>query len=377
VALYLAKGQRELGCNAKIWCLDNAEDIHWASETSGLPTNCIEGFALFGPRMLWFSPQMERVAASPKGRIFDIVHQHGLWTGVSRATNVLRKKQGIPSVVAPHGSLNQWALNLSRWKKRIALVAYEDWNLHNATCLHATAETEAADFRKFGLTNPIAVIPNGISEKWFHTKGNGDRFRNQYAIPAEFRILFFLSRITPKKGLLMLIEAIKAIKADFADWLLVIAGIDEFGHKAEVEARIEKLDLKNKIKIIGPLFDQIKSDAFAAADLFILPSYSEGAPIVILDCLAAGVPVITTKASPWEELNIYDCGWWVDINTDAICNALRHAVNLSQKQLVDMGQRGRKLVASKYTWAKLAQKTIELYCWLFGWRERPEFVLLD
>jgi glycosyltransferase involved in cell wall biosynthesis len=376
VAWNLAKEQSNLGSNVKIWSVDNTGDICWAMERSGLPENTIRQFQLLGPHMLWFSPQMELTASSPEGGNFDVVHQHGIWTGVSRATSKLCKTHKIPSVIAPHGSLSSWTLNLSRWKKRLALAAYEGQNLHGASCLHATAETEITDFRDFGLRNPIALINNGVAERSSHTAGDGNRFRSQHGIPAGRRILLFLSRITPKKGLPMLIEAIVNMKQEFADWMLVIAGTDEFSHKTTIETLIELWGLKDAITMVGPLYDQAKSDAFDAAELFVLPSHSEGAPIVILESLLAGVPVITTKASPWAELNTHGCGWWVDISTDSICGALRHAAGLSPDQLISMGKQGEKLVISKYIWMKQAQKTITLYEWLLGLRDMPDFVLV-
>jgi glycosyltransferase involved in cell wall biosynthesis len=309
--------------------------------------------------------------------MFDILHQHGIWTGISRASLIFSQKNKIPVIIAPHGSLNQWALNNSRWKKKIALAVYERDNLNFASCLHATSENEIADFRNFGLTNPIAYIENGIQEKYLSVEGDSERFRAQNAIASDMRILFFLSRISPKKGLLMLVEAINTIQNYFGAWQLIIAGIDEFNHKKDVESLINKLNLEDRIKIIGPLFDQAKADAFAAAELFILPSYSEGSPMVVLDSLAAGVPVITTKASTWSELTEYNCGWWTDISTPSIAIALRDAVTMSVEDLQQMGKQGKKLIAAKYTWTQLAQKSIRLYDWLLGRGNKPDFVVLD
>lgn len=95
----------------------------------------------------------------------------------------------------------------------------------------------------------------------------------------------------------MLLRVINIIIEDFSDWILIIIGPDEFGHKSEVESLVDGLGLKDKVIFINPVFNQLKRGAFSAADLFILLSYSEGAPMVILDSLATGVPVITTKAS--------------------------------------------------------------------------------
>ena len=333
-------------------------------------------FPYFGPPRLGFSLAMLSTAKS-FGEDFDVVHQHGIWTACSHVSNVLRKAHGAQIVIAPHGSLQQWALRRSLWKKRLSLLAYERENLRRAACLHATAEAEIADFRDYGLLNPIAIIPNGISETWLGSQGEGERFRGQYSIPPNRRILFFLSRITPKKGLPLLLEAINRMGSEFAGWLLIIAGTDEFGHLQEVESLVAKLRLSDLVKFTGPLFDQTKRDAFAASDVFILPSYSEGAPMVVLDSLAAGVPVITTKGTPWRSLLDWNAGWWIDPSVEAIVEALRNMLSLSESQVKIMGQNGLELVRSQYLWKDQAQKTLDLYDWLLGRQTRPDFVTTD
>ena len=374
VALNLAKEQQQLGCFTQVWCLDTSIDVQWASEISGVLRKNIRKFSYVGPKYLGYSPTMERFAAGSDGKQFDVIHQHNIWTGISRVTYKLSKNHDIPSIIAAHGALESWALKQSRWKKQIVGYLYEYRNLNNAACLHATSEAEVTDFRNFNLLNPIAVIQNGVSNEYLNSVGNADNFRNHFKINHNKRILLFMSRITPKKGLFMLLNAINMIIKDFNDWILVIVGPDELGYKSEVEALVKELSMKDIVKFVNPVFNQMKRDAFSAADLFVLPSYSEGAPIVILDSLAAGVPVITTKASPWEDLLTYRCGWWVDISVNGICEALKHSINLSKENLEEMGKRGKELIASKYTWSNLAQMTIDLYSWLLRRTEKPLFV---
>lgn len=377
VALNLAKEQLARGACSQVWCLDIPEDIRWAIETSGLPQESIRSFPSAGPDFLGYSPAMERFAAGSGGQKFSIVHQHGIWTGISRVANILRRKHRISTIVAPHGSLESWALRRSRWKKKIVGAIYESKNLDQAACLHATSEREVTDFRNFGLSNPIAVIENGISIEWLNSTGEAKRFRDYFHLSPEKRILLFMARITPKKGLLMLLDAINILGKDFDDWQLVIVGPDEFGHKSTVEGFVNKMNIQHKVRFIEPVFNQTKRDAFSASELFVLPSYSEGAPMVILDSLAAGVPAIVTKASPWGELSAHECGWWVDISVRGIHEALGHAVKMQSAELREMGQRGRILIASKYTWPVLAAKTMELYSWLLEQGDAPEFVYLN
>ena len=377
ISVNLAKAQYLLGNDTNIWCLEGKNDIEWASAIHNFPQERIKGFNLFGPQKLYFSPQLIRHTNNLDPSEFEIVHQHGIWTGSSSATRIFSKTKQIPTIIAPHGSLSEWSLNVSSWKKKLALSAFERENLNLASCLHATSENEISDFRNFGLKNPIAYIENGIQEEKLSIVGNAQKFRQKHNIDPEKRILLYMSRITPKKGLLMLIEAIKDIESDFKDWILVIVGNDEFNHKKDVENLIKQCKLENYIKFVSPLFDKDKDDVFAASELFILPSYSEGFPMVVLDSLAAGLPVITTNASSWNDLVEFNCGWWTDINTQSITDALRKSVRMSTVELNIMGQNAKELIRTKYTWSRLAQKTIKLYDWLLNKDNKPDFVHID
>ena len=376
VAINLANCQRQLGASVNIWCRDEKEEIEWAAQRTGFPEENIKSFGtsrlrqlISGPEMIW--------AAKRHGKSIDIVHQHGLWTSKSFVSKFLRSVYNVAVVVAPHGSLEKWALSKSICKKQLALRFYERDNLYRADCLHATALSEVASFRDFGLKTPIALIPNGISRNLSRVEGNGNRFREMNRIPLEKRVLFFLSRISPKKGLPMLLRALAHLKQNQRNWILVIAGNDEFNHKKEVSTLAYELGLNESIRFLGPLYDQEKSAAFEAADVFVLPSHSEGAPIAVLEALDAAVPVITTKASHWEDLNTYKCGWWSEISRQGLIDALTKALELAPEELLQMGERGQKLVNNFYSWTELAKKSLLLYRWLLGKDDQPDFVMTD
>jgi glycosyltransferase involved in cell wall biosynthesis len=230
------------------------------------------------------------------------------------------------------------------------------------------------NYRDFGLRNPVAVIPNGISGEWIDAAANPDTFKDRIGIPRDSRVMLFLSRITPKKGLPMLIEAAASLRSELCHWTVVIAGIDEFDHEREVRSMIKRLDLDKFFVFAGRVLGQDKRDAYAAADLFVLPSHSEGAPLVILEALGAGVPVLTTTASPWEEIKSYGCGWRVEPSTDAIGSALADALRRTPTELRGLGDVARNLVRECYTWQAIAPRTLELYDWLLGQAPAPQFV---
>ncbi|MGI6353593.1 MAG: glycosyltransferase [Lentisphaeria bacterium] len=107
----------------------------------------------------------------------------------------------------------------------------------------------------------------------------------------------------------------------------------------------------------------------AYADLFVLPSYSENFGVVVVDALAHGVPVITTKGTPWKELLGSDatlhaggrCGWWIDIGAEPLANALAEAMSMTDENRTALGENGRKLVAEKYTWTAVGKKLAQGY----------------
>ena len=360
--------QRQAGIDSSIWCVDPPDVARAAARSPEVFT-----MPVVGPRRFAFSPAGERRARRTAA---DLSHQHGLWTAQARVTDILRTR-GIPTVLSPHGSLAPFARRGSAWKKRLALAWFESRNLRLASCLHATSEAEVSSFRDFGLRGPVAVIPHGVSPSWLTAAADPARFRSAHGIGSGTRVMLFLSRVHPIKGLPMLVEALAMERDRLHDWCMVVAGPDAAGHRAAIEGLAERMEVSRLIRFVGPLFDSEKRDAFAAAEVFVLPTHTENFGIVIVEALACGVPVLTTRGAPWGELEVHDCGWWVPIDSRSIAAGLAEAAGRSAEELRAMGARGRELVASCYLWPAIGNRTIGLYRWLLGQAERPDFVVVD
>ena len=93
----------------------------------------------------------------------DIVHLHGIWSLALHRCAVICRRRKIPYVIAPRGMLEPWSLGQKWLKKRIARWLYQDRDLKGAAALHATAESEAEQFRKLGFKNSIIISPNGVN----------------------------------------------------------------------------------------------------------------------------------------------------------------------------------------------------------------------
>lgn len=280
----------------------------------------------------------------------DIIHTHCLWGGGVHLACVTARKKKIPYVMAPRGMLEPWALSQKEWKKKIAMCLYQRSDLRNAVALHATAYSEAEQFRRLGFSQPIIVSPNGITLPK-HLSSRTSRKDGK-------KVILFLSRIHPKKGLMTLVEAVSRIKqmSLFDRWHVEYAGPDYESHLSEVQDRITSLGLQNEFSYLGNLDEERKWDAYSRADIFVLPTHSENFGIVIAEALYAQIPVITTKGAPWEELETEQCGKWIDMGVPALTHALNEMMDLSDFKREMMGERGRKLVETKYAWPFIAKK---------------------
>ena len=124
--------------------------------------------------------------------------------------------------------------------------------------------------------------------------------------------------------------------------------------------------MNDYFKFLGPIDDQDKWKLYRSVDLFILPSYSENFGMVVAEALAAEIPVITTKGTPWRDLVDYNCGWWVEPSVPELVESLQEAFSLNGAELNKMGFDGRRLVERNYSWSSIAEKMSEVYSWMLG-----------
>ena len=178
-------------------------------------------------------------------------------------------------------------------------------------------------------------------------------------IDTSTRTALFLGRLYPVKGLPMLIEAWARIRPK--GWRLRIAGPDEAGHRAALEAAVRAAALGDVISFFGEVRPHEKSVVYGAADLFILPSHSESFGMVVAEALAHELPVLTTRNVPWPELAVHGCGWSVDANADALARGLRMATAHEPPMLRAMGAKGRAWMAAEFGWDAIARRFIAAY----------------
>lgn len=316
-------------------------------------------FAPAAPRTIFFSWAMQRGLADLVAPA-DVVHVHSNWTFPVWWASRCARRAGRPLLMSPHGCLDPVRLAHSAWKKHLAGF-FDRRALRRAAAIHATSEAERGWIESYlrghaGGCPRVVVIPNGVDLPTQRDAPAGPSRAERV------RRVLYLGRLHPLKGLDLLLDAwpraVRSLPAG-TRWQLVIAGPDEQGTRGRLERQARELALHD-VTFPGPIYGADKARVLAEADLFVLPSRSENFGIATAEALAAGLPVITTKATPWSEIE-GSCGWWVDANADALAGALAAAMRLTDDDRSAMGVRGRELVRAKYDWASVGRAMAELY----------------
>jgi glycosyltransferase involved in cell wall biosynthesis len=285
----------------------------------------------------------------------DVIHNHGLWLMPNVRAGAAAASGPTPLVISPRGMLAPAALAFSRGKKWAFWAVLQGRAVRGAACIHATSAQEYEEIRGFGLTNPVAIIPNGIDLP--------ELSKRPTARTAAERIVLSLGRIHPKKGLARLVHAWSRLEVCYPGWRLKIVGAPEAGHDNELRALAAQLCL-TRVSIEGPTYGDAKAIAYREADLFVLPTLNENFGLTVAEALAAGTPAISTKGAPWSRLESEGCGWWIDHGVEPLAAALALAMAMSCEALKAMGERGREWMMRDFSWDRMAHEMLDVYLWL-------------
>ena len=311
-------------------------------------------FRRVGPHSLYFSPQMGLNASRLVGEA-DVVHGHGLYTAANWVFGREAGRQRKPLVYHVHGFFEPWILNRSQWKKNLVHRLFENGNFNRAQLWRALTSKEADQIRNCGIKAPIVIAPNGIHLDEYAESFDAAAPLQTPTVPELKKTglrMLFLARVHPKKGLDLLINAWSQLRNIGRDWELVIAGPDEQGYLAQVQKMVAEAGIGDRVVFTGSVTGATKIALIHSADLFVLPSYSEGFSIGLLEAMACQVPVIATHACNFPEISTTEAGWECEAELVALRQTLETAISASELERKQRGRNGRKLVETQYTWSR-------------------------
>ena len=286
----------------------------------------------------------------------DIIHIHGLWSPLLHKASCFAISNNIPIVWSTHGMTAPWSMRHKWWKKLPAWLLYQKKDLKSAAVIHCTTKPEVEWNHALGLKKCF-VVPLGTEIKPL----------NFFNVTGKAHCLLFVGRIYPVKGLKQLISAWGKVVRDLGTdmrrerWKLRIVGPDQAGHRSELEAMVIGLQLEKSVEFVGPKYDVELEKEYDNCDCLVLPSFTENFGGVIVDALAHGKPCIASTFTPWRELRERECGWWVSNEPEVLASAIYEMITLDDVRRHEMGVRGRKLVAEKFTWDAVVKAIVKGY----------------
>jgi glycosyltransferase involved in cell wall biosynthesis len=307
-----------------------------------------------------YTPHLARWVKQNASR-FDVAVIHGLWRHVSVGGWLALRRAGLPYVVYTHGMMDPWFKRhypLKHWLKQIFWTLWQGKVLRDAEAVLFTCEEERALAKDvfWGHRYTERVVAYGASD----TAPPGARFEMEFRrlVPAlgSRRFLLFMSRIHPKKGCDLLVEAFATIAADFPDIDLVIAGPDQVGLRGKLELAARAGGIADRIHWPGMISGSAKAGALQLCEAMILPSHSENFGIVVAEALAYARPVlISNRVNIWREVANAGAGLVADDTKAGTISLMRAFLSMPESDRKRMGSAGRDLYLSKFTPLAAAQ----------------------
>jgi glycosyltransferase involved in cell wall biosynthesis len=293
----------------------------------------------------------------------DIVHAHSYGYFHVNAAMLMRRLREVPFVFTPHFH-PEWSMwGGSRRKK---LRRFYD-RILGPTILRSADKVIGVSEAEMSLMNGgrlgedrTAIIPNGISPEDFDPPPDGGLFRERYELDG--RIVLFVGRLASNKGLETLVDSIPRVLSDQKDVKFVLVGQDE-GMKANLMRKAESLGVAGSLIFTGHITDnRLFRSAFAACDVFVLPSEYEAFGIVLLEAMMCEKPCIASAVGGTSEVVMHEeTGLLVEYgDTQELAESIKTILEDSSTA-EEMGKRGRKRVLRKFTWERIATEIEAVY----------------
>ena len=312
----------------------------------------VKNYSIVGPGALGFSPQLVKSVVSSDS---EIVHTHGMWMATSVAPLLASVLKGKKTILSPHGMLDPWILSQSRMKKLIAGCLYEYLNVARTSVFHALNEEEYRAIKAFSPKANVEICPNGVhvpTQLLWDEKLQGEVVN-----------MLYLGRYHEKKNLKALVQAVGSLSDSMfrqSPFHLTLVGWGDDDYTAHLEELVQRVG-KGRVTVHGPAFGEEKERFLRDADVFILPSHSEGLPVAVLEAWANGAAVLMSdKCNLSHAFGVgaaLNCGQTVD----SIATTIIDLLSRPRADIIALAEAGRMLVEERYSWEAVSEIMANLY----------------
>lgn len=299
-----------------------------------------------------YSPALARWIRE-HAREFDVVHIHAVLSHACLAAAAACRRQGIPYVVRPLGTLAPWSLGQKSLKKRALLRLGAARAVLDASVIHCTSQEERRGIEAEFPGARCAVVPLGIDPEWLDPPVDASG-------PNADPYILTISRLHPKKNLDTLIEAFLGVRSAQGGWRLVIAGSGEADYATALRDLARERGGATSVSFPGWIDGADKRALIRNASAFALTSFHENFGVSVLEAMAAGVPpVVSSSVDLAADIAAARAGWVVNTSLDSIRAGLADAMG-SATERVFRGNAARRL-ATRFAWPVIAHDLIALY----------------
>lgn len=292
-------------------------------------------------------------------RDYDAVLVISIFNFPVLATALACRARMVRYLINPQGMLEPWALGYKAWKKNAYYCLIEcPLVLRRAEAIQALNENEAGNIRKLRLGPPIVTLPNGVDRSEFEPAPESDveAFLSRFPQTRNKSRILFLHRIDPKKGLDLLAQALSQVRARHPDAHAIVAGPDNIGFTDQARSYFTEAGMSDEaVTFTGMLEGALRRGALASADLFVLPSYSEGFSMAVLEAMAVGLPCVITTECNFPEAREAGVAKVVAPEPGQFAAALEELL-ANPDAAKAMGRSAREFVLARYTWDSIVEQ---------------------
>jgi len=313
------------------------------------------GYAPWAVR--WFRQNLSR---------YDVVFINCIWQYNTLAAYRALAKTSTPYAVFTHGMLDPWfkkQFPLKHIKKTLYWHLFLQRILRNATAVLFTCEEEKIlarqSFPRYHVRE--TVVPYGTFGPECDAAAAAEEFLAKWPTLRGKRLAITMGRLNPKKGIDLLIEAFARTLSQDSSWHLVIAGPDKDDLQDQLQALAARLGIAHRVTFTGMLTGTLKWGAFAASEVFVLPSHQENFGIVIAEAMACSLPVIISdKVNIWREVVNHWAGLICDDTINGTAAALSRWQSLTREEIAALRLRSRRCFDELFNYEVTAKHALDI-----------------